>query len=466
MARVPFPTGGTGDPSQGYRAFGFQALTDALGEGVPASAFTDVLGWGSQVAPTFNKLPQQKINATTMEQPGIPGKMGAAIQPFDFGDLDLGDLTQKRIIAQVLRGVGTTNPESGRYRHRVAQDQSGATAPQFGSMIVHDSDGYPRRHHDVVFSGFTIGAAGGQNVKLIAPFTYGGVDYHGIVVQTQGTAATVPTFRGFWSGNLDPDATDSDLYAQVSTATSSGVTGFKFKVGAAGTFDGAEVLITHGRWTGGLKYNAAGDVLGTEADEIEIYLPEGVSYTAGATPATYRVPKRRAVAAPSYSTRRLVAEVQTRSFFEGTDRMPLDGGWSVQVNRAGVARRDKAPGGRQPRGVRVWGLIQATVRIERSFVDATLQKRNMQQGVFPFVFTLKTDVKIGSTNTRYGMYIVTPGLEALGQPTYSVLPGASNETEVYELRAYQAETALSYDGLSFTAPVSVVIDDASSSLVA
>ena len=452
-------TTGDGNSSKARLGLGYQTAKN-----IPATSFTDVRWNGSQFAPTFNEIPAQKIDGTGVEVQGVDAKCGWSLAALDFGDYDLGDITHKRVLGSTAGYTTTTNPTTGVYKHVIATDQTSGTAcnPYFSALLDH-RDGYPFRAHNVAFKGWEIGAVGGQNVKLMAPFEAGSFDYFGLVTKTTGSGTILPTVRGFPpTETLAADGTDKN--ARVKVISAAGKT-FKIDVGAT-SFAGPTYTAVEGSWSGlplGLEYDAANAVWGIMSDLGEIYWPTAI-FADCADNDVFTVAKRRVMTAASFSTSRVISETQCRAILSGTEVIPLDGGagWKITCTKS-VTPATQSPGGRQLAAPFVRQDWRYQLQVERKFVDQTLQIANMGRTATQWVFEMNLDSFIGSSTQRYRTFIVVPSARALNKPTFSVLPGGKNETETYTYNLTSGGT-LSYGGVSYTAPLTIVAFDGNSNI--
>lgn len=448
MPATPFYGVGQGDPVRMQRKFGFQA---ALGVPAASAALTDFLSNGGPVAPSPTWLRRAVIKASAMQQAALASKTDVTGGPLDMGDLDLGNRVQLQLILSVLEKYNTATISGAHVRHKMSGAQASAPAVNAGTLWTDDDNGLPTRYVDVRAQGFTLVCQNRGNVRLTVPVAPGKYDQHGAVSQEVGTGSTLPELRHTWPGNREEDGgDDTDIYVKVTDAAPA--LKIKVKVGAATTYDGAEIAVTPGVWQY-LYYLTGNAPLGSRAEQIQVYWPLTPTL---ADNDEFKILRRRARWTPSYGTPRVMAETQARFYLEGSEEIVIDGGWTLTVAVPGVETL-YAPGTAQPTGTFRSGEQEVTLQIVRRKIDNTLERALLDRAVKAVVLELKNDTLIGATTSYFGADIVLPGCHFSGRG-WTTEAGGQNREETFDLMCKEPASAFSWRGSNVTADIEVWAD--------
>ena len=433
----------TGDPVKSQRRIGWQTA-----DGLPATTFVDFLHNGGPVRVAPSVIERAIIRSTPMRQAPIDSKGDVEVGPLNMGDLDVGNQAQLMLLLSVLGKYATTNPSGAHYRHRLSQDKANAQTAKL--TMQSDSDkGIPLQIVDLLASGFEINATARQNLLLTVPCVGGKYDFFGAATVT-GTGVVAPRLRHSWDGHWEPTA-DKDVYVKIISDTATTVT-FQVQIAAAGGYSASQVA-TKGVWTY-VNYGASDLLLGTRAEQIQVYFPTGADGTYVDLD-VWKILNRRAVWSPSFGTERVLAETQARFYFDDAE-FAVDNGVQIAVAVPGVETR-YGTGGTQPTGTFRKGFQDVSVRISRKYVDLTLEKALMTHDSVSLVLEAYSDTLIGATAQRYGATIVLPNLRLTGVP-FDVEAGGQNQDEEFTFLAKESIATYTYNGLDYTADIEITVD--------
>ena len=448
MALTPFYGSGQGDPVRMQRKFGFQT---ALGVPAPSANLTDFQSNGGPLAMSPSWIERAVIRGGSMRQSALASKSDVTGGPLDMGDLDLGNRVQLQMILSALEKYNTATVTGAHIRHKISGAQASTPAVNAGTLWTDDDNGMPMRFVDVRAGGFTLVCQNRGNVRLTVPVAPGKFDAHGAVSQEAGTGSTLPELRHTWSGNREEDGgDDTDIWIKVIDDTPALL--IKAKVGAASTYDGANITVTPGTWQ--YLYHGTGNApLGSRAEQIQIYWPASPTL---ATDDEFKILRRRARWSPSYGTSRVMAETQARFYLEGNEEIVLDGGWTLTVGIPGVETL-YAPSTAQPIGTFRSGFKDVSLQIVRRKIDNTLERALLDRAVKAVVLELKNDTLIGATANYFGMDIILPGCHFSGQG-WTTDAGGQNREETFDLMCKEPTSAFSWRGSSVSADIEVWAD--------
>lgn len=438
----------TGDPQKLLTRFANQADPQ-----VPATTgFVDVRTYGGAMGPARLSQPAQVLTGSPMAAAPLDGKFDMPAGTLSMGDVDAAGVVQMMFLANTLQRYTTTNPETGRYRHRFGQAESTAAAPCL-TALREEAVGMPRRFSSVRSAGLTIAAAPRQNFRLQYNLVAGKHDYHSDATQSAGTGSSKPILRHNWAAHTSTSTLN--IYAKV-IADGSGSATFQFATGSSASYTGAPTIAcAFGAWT---EIQTADGRLGDPGEWVEMYLPADADLTADDV---FVFAQRRTVWSPSYSVERRIAEIGTRLYvgdFGGAlAKTSSEGGWQVQVAIAG-AQRLESTGERQPSGTIRTGEQVVTFTLNRRMVDLDLQRYLENGGYLAVVLEGLNEAKIASTSAYYSAKAIMPYLRAAG-PTWSVPEGGGDPNEALTLTAGQPPSAMSYGGQNYSSDITIELEN-------
>ena len=446
---VKFFGSGTGDPVRLQRRLAWQTVPE-----VPSgSTFYDFLSNGGPVAPAPAEVVRQVIRNSAMRQPSLEGKYDVADSPLGMGDLDPTNKAHLMLWANFLQGYRSVNLSGGAFRHYLSQIERSANVAPLDLTLLSDNDtGLITRWSDVKAKALTLTAAAKANLAFQASVTPGKFDFAGDPTQTAGSGSTIPFIRHTWPGQFGPDATDADIYVEITTVPVSGVGGLKVKVGAAASFAGAEIPFTLGEWT--YLNDQLNALLGQgHGEQVQFYEPVGATLTVNDI---FKIPKRRLRWAPSYPLDRPIPEINLRAYFGGRE-IAAEGGYTLTGTLAGVTAREST-GGRQRIGTQRIGFADVQLQLVRRLVDLDLQTALLQSNFVSFVVEALTDVLIPSTSVYYGWRFVMPFCRPIGT-AYDVAAGGATRDETIVFKPYEApDNSFLYNGDNFQAELTAICD--------
>jgi hypothetical protein len=441
-----FYNGATGEPQRLQRRLAWQ--TDPV---VPAlTGFSDFISNGGALNLNPLSVERQAIRNTPMRQTPLLGKMDQGNGPLDMGDLDPAKLAQLMAVGHVLGKYDTTTLASGAYRHRLSQVKATAF-PGWLTLLSDNDTGLPYRICGLMPSGFTVAAGPRQNVNLKVNTVPGKYDFWEDAVRTTGTGTATVQLRHTCAENFDDDTADEDVYMKVVSISGQDIT-CQFKIGSAATYS-TNTVITRGNWTDVKRESGA--YLGTQsvAERVQAYISTSGTVIANDI---YLIAKRRDRWTPTYATEVPIAEVQTRVYLNG-QQCSTEGGWQI-VTAVPGAQRLEDTGGTQPSRTRRRGKANVQVQATRELVDLAFQKPLLKRDIVSLVLEGTTDVQIASTGYYFSWAWVLPSLRMTGN-AYDADSGGDNTQEQVTFQAGEAASALSWNGMSFTADLEAVVQN-------
>lgn len=446
-----FFTGQTGEPALTKCRVAPQTV-----EGVPAleAAYSDYRAFSAQTPLTPQLIERMALTGNSINKlRALIGKIGGSMAQ-SIGDVDPMNKMLLNALANITRKY--TNTDNTTWRRWTFSPSAATTAAAYLSMLI-DNDVLPRvRYRDVALSALRLAAAPNENFAAEFDAVYSEFDFHGVPTQTVGTGSTIPIMRGFWSGNLVPDATDKDIFIKLINVLTFLMQGKVTTAASYGASNDSYALGSHSR-----VYNEAVDpidrIIGNAAEQVRAYWPEGATLVNNDV---FQIAKRRAAWTPSYPADRSISSVQT-IFYLNSGEVRVERGWNVEINVPGVARRDDT-GGRQSARVRKTGALEATISMTRELADLDLQIALLNQGVVTIAIEAKTDVEISTSGRPYRFLQVYPACVPDGE-TFSVDAGGQNRDESLRLVAGLPDSAFAYnDGsgsINFSDAVNFVVEN-------
>lgn len=441
-----------GDPASLTRLLAFQSA-----DGIPATDSTLVpyKSYGGVLSPSPTNIRRQAVLTRPMRELDMRSKVDNAGRSLNLGDIDPSNHGQLAFLLSLFQGYSVSTA-LGHSRWRISQQQA-VDGTQLLKKLTHinDSDkGIPFRHVDVIARSMELGITPRQNASIKFGVEAGRFDFWEVPTVT-GTGAVKPILRGTTAGNWDADATDKDVFIQITSDSASQVV-FKCKEATAGSYS-ADQTATKGAWT--YVYTGASSTvpLGGRAAQVEIYFPTGADNTF-VDADVWEFVKRRtlAVVDSDYPTPRPLAETQFRFLLDGT-AIYVDNGVTLSVDVPGAVTR-YAAGGEQAIGTDRKGQHDVTVNINRRLVDLDLQKALMTADQVSLVIEGRNDTIVGTSANYWGAAFVLPYLSVEGT-MHDAEEGAQNYDETLTLRAFKPETDFTYDGLTdIGADFEVIID--------
>lgn len=452
MTFQPFYESTAGDPASLIRMLAFQTA-----DSVPAldSALVPYKNFGGILSPRPTTIRRQAVLTRPMRELDMASKVENDGRTLHMGDIDPSNHGQLAFLLSLLQGydLATAN---GHTRWRISQQQA-IDGTQLLKKLTHINDsnkGIPIRHTDVIARSMQLSIAPRQNASLRFGVEAGRFDFWEVPAVT-GTGAVLPILRGRTSGQWDSDATDKDIYIQITSDSATEVV-FKCKEAAAGSYS-SDQTVTKGVWS--YVYTGASSTvpLGGRAGQVEIYFPAGANGQF-VDADVWKFEKRRvlAVVDGDYPTPRPLAETQFRFFVNG-ESIYVDNGVTLNVDVPGAVTRYVA-GGEMAIGTDRKGQHDITVELNRRLIDMELQKALMTADQVSLVIEGKNDTVVGTSAIYWGAWFVLPYLSLEGA-MHDADEGALNYDEILTLRAFKPESDFSYGGITdFGADLEVVWD--------
>jgi len=450
---LPFLESATGDPINLKRRIARQAT-----RGLPATAsFSDFRTYGGPMVMAPGLIDPMSIQSGGAPLRKLPGKVDLASGgPLAMGDVDPADPGLILFLANLFENYTVTSKDTAEwYRWEFALDAT--TAADEFLTIYNDTDVIPRTtFYDIMLGGFTAAASPGGNFSMDFPYVAGGYHFFGDWVGDTWAANNDPVFRKTWSGNWE-ETGDFDIYIQEQSNDANSIT-IKVKIGAAATYDGANITVNFGEWTRITDENDAR--IGKKAEQIEIFLPVGTTGIVASD--TGHVVNRRPSWTPTLATQRKISSINTTFVVDGVESR-AEGGWSIEAAWANLESvLDVA--GRQTATVQRTGDLSASISPTRRLVDLDFQKKLHEADTIQVFFDGETDEIIpGTANLRpYRMIIGAPACLLSGS-MYGVEPGGENKEEALSLMAGLPDAAVNYadgygENISFGSHLKVVVD--------
>jgi hypothetical protein len=452
VALQPFFESTAGDPASLTRMIAFQTL-----DTVPAldSDLVPYKSYGGALTPQPTTIQRQSVLTRPMRELAMASKIDNAGRQLSMGDIDPGNHAQLINLLSLLQGY-TLATALGHTRWRISQQQA-LDATQILNKWTHmnDSDkGIPIRHTDCITRSMALTLQPRANASLVFGVEAGRFDHWEIPVVT-GTGAVKPILRGTTAEQWGLDATDSDVFIQITSDSATEVV-FKAKVATAGSYS-SDQTATKGQWC--YVYTGASSTvpLGGRAAQVEVYFPTGANGQF-VDADVWEFEKRRVltVVDADYPDPYPLAETQFRFEVNGVP-IYVDNGVTLNVDVPGAVTR-YAAGGSQAIGTDRKGQHDITVNLDRRLVDLELQKALMTADTVSLVIDGRNDTVVGTSVYYWGARFVMPYLSIEG-PMHDAEAGAQNFNEVLTLRAFKPTTDFTYDGITdFGADLEVVWD--------
>lgn len=448
MPIQPFYAGAAGDPASLTRLLAFQTS-----DGVPCldAALVPYKSYGGALTPMVTSLARQAVLNRPMRERRMRSKVETSGRTLNLGDSDPSNAAQLAFLLSLMQGYALATA-NGHTRWRIGQQQA-VDGTQILKKLTHvgDSDkGIPIRHADVIARSLAWGISPRTNASMIFGVEAGHFDFWGVPTVT-GTGVVPPFLRGTTSsaaasmtGNFDPDATDKDVFIQITSDSATEVV-FKAKEATAGSYS-ADQTATKGQWCYVYTGASASVPLGGRAGQVEVYFPAG-SNGDFVDADVWEFTKRRvlAVVDSDYPTPRPLAETQFRFQLNGYN-IYVDNGVTLNVDVPGAVTR-YAAGGEQAIGTDRKGQHDVTVTLDRRLVDMDLQKALMTGSEVSLVIDGRNDTVVGTSVNYWGCWAVLPSLSIEGS-MHDAEEGATNDNEVMTLYAHKPEADFTYAGIT------------------
>ncbi len=450
-APQPFFNSATGGPVGLQRRIIWQDDNDV--PPAPGASWWDFWSNGGPIAPAPADVLRQVITGNAMRQPPIPGKVDVADASLGLGDLDPGNKAHLIAWANMVQGFTTEDLGSGAYRHHLGQLEAvNGIAPQQFAILSDNNTGLINRWDSVMSKNLSIKAASKANYSFTAQTTPGKFSHAGDAVQTSGTGSTAPYVRHRWPGNYLPDATDDDIYVEITTIPSGGVGALKCKTTATATFAGSAIPFTLGQWC--YLTDQANALLGMgHGEQVQVQFPVGATLVANDV---FKIPKRRLRWSPSLPLQRPIGETSLRIYFNGYE-INAEGGYTLTAQCAGVTAREST-GGTQRLGTQRIGFQDIQLQLVRRLINLDLQNALLQSQFVSFVIEALTDIYIPGTTVYYGCRFVLPFSHATGTG-YDTVDGGQTRDETLVFKPAEApDDTFSYLGDSFQSDLTVLFD--------
>ena len=441
-----------GDPASLTRLLAFQTA-----DSVPCldTALVPYKSYGGVLSPAPTQIRRQAVQTRPMRELDMQSKIDNSGRMLHLGDIDPSNHAQLALLLSLFQGysVATANSHS---RWRISQQQA-IDGTQLLKKLTHinDSDkGIPIRHVDMIAKSLELAISPRSNASLRFGVEAGRFDYWGVPTLT-GTGLVLPTLRGTTTGQWDPDATDKDVFIQITSDSATEVV-FKCKEATAGSYS-ADQTATKGEWCYVYTGASATVPLGGRAGQVEIYFPTGAD-NSFVNADVWEFTKRRvlSVVDTDYPTPRPLAETQFRFEING-EAIYVDNGVTLNVDVPGAVTR-YAAGGVQAIGTDRKGQHDVTVSLNRRLVDLELQKALMTADQVSLVIDGRNDTVVGTSVYYWGAWFVLPYLSVEGV-MHDADEGAQNYDETLTLKAAIPTTDFSYGGITdFAADLEVVFD--------
>ena len=437
-----------GDPASLTRLLAFQTA-----DGVPCldASLVPYKSFGGVLSPSPTYIRRQAVLTRPMRELDMKSKVDNAGRTLHLGDIDPSNHAQLAFLLSLFQGYDLATA-SGHTRWRISQQQA-IDGTQLLKKLTHVNDsnkGIPFRHVDMIARSMELSISPRQNASIKFGVEAGRFDYWEVPTVT-GTGAVKPILRGTTSsnaasmtGNWDPDATDKDVFIQITSDSATEVV-FKAKEATAGSYS-ADQTATKGEWC--YVYTGASSTipLGGRAAQVEVYFPAGANGQF-VDADVWEFLKRRtlAVVDGDYPTPRPLAETQFRFLVNGTS-IYVDNGVTLNVDVPGAVTR-YAAGGEQAIGTDRKGQHDVTVSLNRRLVDLELQKALMTGDQVSLVIEGRNDTVVGSALYYWGAAFVLPQLSVEGT-MHDAEEGASNFDEVLTLRASKPDADFTYGSIT------------------
>ena len=436
-----------GDPASLTRLMAFQTA-----DSVPCldAALLPYKSYGGVLSPSPTQIRRQSILTRPMRELDMRSKVDNAGRTLHMGDIDPSNHAQLMLMLSLLQGYSLATA-SGHTRWRISQQQA-IDGTQILKKLTHINDsnkGIPFRHVDVIAKSMELSLAPRSNASLIFGVEAGRFDYWEVPTISAGTTrailrGTTSSDAASMTGNWDPDATDKDVFIQITSDTATTVT-FKVKEATAGSYSSDQVA-TKGVWT--YIYTGASSTipLGGRAAQVEIYFPTGIDGDF-VDAAVLEFAKRRtlAVVDTDYPTPRPLAETQFRFLVNG-ESVYIDNSVTLSVDVPGAVTR-YAAGGEQAIGTDRKGQHDITVTIDKRLENLTLQRALMVGDQVSLVIEGRNDTVVGTSLLYWGATFVLPNLSVEGT-MHDTEEGATNFNESLTLRAFKPDSDFTYGSIT------------------
>lgn len=275
--------------------------------------------------------------------------------------------------------------------------------------------------------------------------------------------ASLPVIARTFSGNWDPDATDSDVYFHLQSYDGVDTWTVRAKVSAAETFS-STFAVKKGLDSAGNPIFARvldqdGANLGGWADQVRFHLPASGIWRPGDT---FMFPKRRADRwVQQLDPERPLSSVALAAFLaaaigEDLEEIRFEGGMTLTSAWQTSAARPDTPG-RQGATTRRSGQLMTTGTLTREITDLRLQKAIHEGVKFPLIFDARADVNISTSAYPYRIAAVMPSCRVFGG-MYGTAPGGQNRDEAPQFEAGLPDDPFTYDSVVCSAACTLIID--------
>lgn len=274
---------------------------------------------------------------------------------------------------------------------------------------------------------------------------------------------TLPVLANTYAGSWSADAADEDIYLHLQAYDGTDTWTVRAKIGSVAAFSSTFTVKVGNDSAGNPIFtrmvDETGEGIGPWSDQVRMHLPASGTYREGDT---YRIPKRRARWVQTLDSERPISSVALAAYVaagvgEDLEEIRFEGGVQIVTAWENLQAIPDTPG-RQGATVDRTGDLVTRTTLTRRITDLRMQKAIHEGTAIPFVLDAKTDVYIPGTIRPYRFLVVQPSNRLFGE-LYGVAPGAQNKDEAPVFQAGQPDSAFTYDGLSFTGALAVVIEN-------
>lgn len=408
--------------------------------------------YGGTPAPPRGEIEDQVLAPDGNPLDALPGKWGVEGGPLAIGTVDPANLV-------MLMGLGNLferydfeadTPVAGVNRWTFGRSATTAVHP-YCTLQVNNQITQITSYAGVLFTGLNIGASPNSPYFINLDYLWNHWHEFGDIAATSGTP-TLPTAAwGEFDEQWDPIATDNDVYIEFQGPEAAGLIPVKVKIGAAAVYGGTTQQLVAGRAS--RLRDETGARIGDFGGQMRILFPTGGTYVLSDE---IVIPRRRTPWAESIPVRRPISSIWTTFIVDDEEiRVPqgfnITAAWDAVINEPDT-------GGSQGAVLLHGGALAPQIELTRPVLDLLFQKGLRTGSTVRAVVDSFTKTKIGATVYEYRTLVVMPRCQVTGA-LFGTQPGGRERNESPVLIGKTPEAAYTYDGMNFSDPISIVVEN-------